>query len=145
MEKLNFATQVSAWVAETKERGDAVLRQSTQEVIELMQTPVSDGGNMPVKTGFLRASLRAALGEPEVPITFNPNPNGSFAYDQTEISLVLNGAKLGDIVSAVYGANYAEYVNYGTSKMPPRLFVDLAAQQWPQIVAKVCAEAEAGA
>lgn len=128
-------------MAKTKARGDAVLRESAQRVIEVMQTPVAGGGNMPVDTGFLRASLQTSLGEPAAAITFNPG-KAKVSYDDGAVNLVIAGAHLGDTISAVYSANYAIYVEYGSKGGAGRRFVGLAAQQWPAIVAKVSQEAQ---
>jgi HK97 gp10 family phage protein len=39
------------------------------------------------------------------------------------MNIVTTDLKLGDIYVAKNGANYAGYVEYGTSRMSPRLFV----------------------
>lgn len=139
----SFSAQVRGWVAEKKTRMVAVRNESAQRLIEIMQTPVAKGGNMPVKTGFLRASLKAAIGQANYTTAPNPGGDMAFSYDGGEIALVIRGAKINDTIEAVYTANYARVANYGGDKRPARLFVNLAAQQWPQIVAQVAAEAEA--
>lgn len=144
MPQSDFTAQISAWVAQTKARGDAVLRESAQRVIEVMQTPVAGGGNMPVDTGFLRASLQATLGEPAASVTFNPG-NAKVSYDDGAVNLVIAGAHLGDKISAVYSANYAVYVEYGSKGGSGRRFVGLAAQNWPAIVSQVSSEAQSRA
>src|SRR5690606_12512139 len=63
-----FSGQVDDWVLATEKRLTAVLRESTRRVIEVMQTPVNEGGNMPIDTGFLRASLVVVVnGDPPPP------------------------------------------------------------------------------
>lgn len=140
----DFASSVSAWVAKTKARTEAVFKESAQRVLEVAQTPVGQGGNIPVDTGFMRASLMATLGDPGFSVTFNPQNGQTYQYDGGQIALTINNAKLGDTISAVYTASYAIHVHYGTSKMPPRPWVTLAAQQWQRIVSEVCAEAQSG-
>lgn len=142
MPQSSFAAQVSEWVAETKLRAELVFKESAQRVIDIAQKPVRDGGNMPVDTGTLRASLMATLGTPGFAVTFNPGTGHSRTYDAGAVSLVIANAKLGDTITAVYTANYALHVEYGTSKMRPRRFVGLAAQQWQRIVDEVCVEAK---
>jgi hypothetical protein len=137
-----FSGKISDWVAQTKERTLAVRNEAAQRVVEVMQTPVGAGGNMPVDTGFLRASLRATLGEPGFSVTYNPGDGSSHAYDAGTVSLVISSAHIEDTISAIYTANYAPYVEYGTSKMAARRFVGLAVQQWPRIVSEVAAEAQ---
>ncbi len=131
----NFAAVISAWVQATKERQEAVFLESVQRTVEAAQTAVSAGGNMPVVTGFLRASGKASLGEPEVAVSFKPDEDDSFRYDATAASLTIAGAAITDTVYFTWTANYAAYVE------AKRGFVRLAVQQWPQIVSQVSIEA----
>jgi len=134
----NFSAQVSAWVANSKAAAEAVFHQAAQTVVEEMQKTRAEGGNMPVDTGFLRASLMAS--NDSMPTMRDPKPAnaaaGSFAYSADTVNLVINGTPLGGKVYCGYVANYANYVEMGTSKTPARLFVTLAAQRWPEIVKK---------
>lgn len=137
--KTNFNAAVDLWVQQTEERMNAIFKSSAQEVIRIMQAPVAEGGNMPVDTGFLRASLQVTVNGAPVPaIRPNPNPNapkGSLDnYTATVASLAIAGAEIGDSVVASYSANYAPMIEYGTSKSAPRGFVRLAAAQWQEIV-----------
>lgn len=136
MAQSNFSADVSAWVAETQQRLDAVFRESAQRVFEIAQTPVGAGGNMPVDTGFLRASFRVTTGMPapvdpgatnkeRVTMSFSPGP-------------IL--AELGQTVYGTWTAAYASAVNYGTSKRRGYHFVELSAMRWPAIVAQVSEE-----
>lgn len=132
---LSFEAQVDQWCRETEQRMLAVRNEAAQRVISVMQQ------NVPVDTGFLRASLQAGLNAPANTAS-QPNPGGSFSYDGSQVSLVIANASLNDVVYATYGANYAIFVEYGTSKMAPRAFVRQAAAQWPQIVDEVAREAQ---
>ena len=139
----SLEAQISAWVKELPQRQLAVFQTAVQRTIEMAQTPISQGGNMPVDTGFLRASGQVVIGD-DVPGELAPNPNpgvGAFTYDAGPVNLVIAGAKLGDTISFAYTANYAVFQNYGARGQPGHHFVDLAVQAWPQTVA-VCAEAE---
>lgn len=138
----SFSATVKGWASERKERMVAVRRESAQRTIEIMQTPVAKGGNMPVKSGFLRASLKATIGLSNFATIANPNATGSYAYDPAQISLVIAGADVNDPITAVYTAVYANVANYGGPNREARMFVDLAAQRWPGIVSQVAAEAE---
>lgn len=138
MPQASFAAQVDAFVAQTQQRIDAVFRESAQRIIGVMQTPVGAGGNMPVDTGFLRASLRVTL---DAPIPGDQrNPGSVVGYDDSGVALSIAGAPLGSTLFATYGANYAVHQEYGTSKMAGRAFVRLAAAQWQQTVSEVSAE-----
>lgn len=129
---LNFGAQVDAWVQETKQRMDAVLRQSTQEVVSLAQA------NVPVDTGFLRASIRGSLKSmPPINKAAKPIDGKSYGYSGSEISLTIAGAEIGDVVYIGWTAGYAGHVEYGTNKMAPRAFVRTAAAQWTAVVNRV--------
>lgn len=138
-----FTAQLDAFVRKTKQKADYVFKESTMRVTEEMQKPVGAGGNMPIDTGFLRASLMASTAA--MPSLLYDNPGGAIrggalgAHDN-EVTLAILGAELGDTIYLGYTANYAGYVNYGAQGRPPRQFVDRAAQQWESIVAGVCSE-----
>lgn len=119
-----FAAQVGAWAAETRSRTEAVFKSSAQDLLEVAQTPVAQGGNMPVDTGFLRNSLVSGL-------------NGSTSLSGSDsYVLAVAGAKLGDVIEAGWTAKYARFVEYGTSKMQARRFMGQAAAQWQAIVTR---------
>ena len=134
---------MSAWVAQTKARREAVFKGSTQSVIELMQIPRGAGGALRVKTGFLRASLVAFTGTSFPTQTFRPSDDVAYGYDAGAISLTILGAAPGEPITAVYTANYARDREYGANGQAPDRWVALAAQQWPAIVAEECAKAKA--
>lgn len=144
-QNLNFAAAVSDWVRETKARGTAVFRESAQRVITEMQTPIAAGGNMPVRDGFLRASLQVTKDAPMGLTRQKPAEGVTYTYEGSATSLVIAGAELGETLFASYTANYAGHQNYGTSKMQGRQFVGLAAQKWPSIVNAVASEAQSRA
>jgi hypothetical protein len=119
----SFEAQVTAFVAKTKQRVEAVFKASAQEVFSIAQTPVAQGGAMPVDTGFLRNSLVAGL-------------NGSTAMSGPDSYVVaIAGATLGDTIEGGWTASYARYVEYGTRGRAGRRFAGQAAAQWQQIVA----------
>lgn len=139
-----FGGKVSAWVAETKARQEAVFKESVQRVMEVAQTPGPSvanpgggmGGHMPIATGFLRASLQAVIGTGPPLARENPNRHVKYSFDAGEVSLVIAGATISDTITLAYTANYARFVHRRYQ------FVTLAAQRWPQIVAEVSAEAQ---
>lgn len=148
MQRVNFDAAVSAWVKQTQARMTAVFRESAQRVIEEMTTPVGAGGNMPVVTGFLRASLRVSIGGNPLLKTIN-NPSRAVVAFAPTYSLTLASAKIGDVITAVFIANYAQRIENGfvgtdasgrEYNQGGRHFVKLAAQRWPTIVRQVCAE-----
>ncbi len=138
-----FSAKVSAWVKETKARRDAVYRGSAKEIVALMQTPRSQGGNLRVDTGFLRSSLVATTSSNLPSVTLKPDGIDAFPYDAGPINLVINGAEISEPITVVYTANYARPREYGANGQPPDRWVALAAQRWPQVVDQECAKAKA--
>ena len=130
----SFSATIDRWVAETKERMVAVRNIAAERTIEDMQTPVAKGGNMPVKTNFLRASLQATIGDSLPPVREKPEGVETFNYGAGQVTLILARADLGDVITVAYTANYAKAVNYGARGRPARMFVELAAQRWPRHV-----------
>lgn len=137
-----FGATVTGWCAEKTTRMTAVRRESVQRFVDIMQTPVEAGGNLPVDTGFLRASLVAEIGA--VSFSTRPAPAGDakHSYNPAPINLVIAGASVTETISVAYTAVYARIANYGGQNRAARQFVGLAVQRWPQIVNEVAAEAE---
>ncbi len=134
----NFTAQIDEWVRATEQRMTAVWKESAQRVISLSVSLV------PVDTGFLRASIRASNETmPSIDPAASGQKGGSYSFDGSDITTTIVGAQLGGTIYAGYTANYALMVNYGTSRMEPRRFVDMAAIQWPKIVSEVVEEAKA--
>src|SRR5690606_25860276 len=106
----------------------AVFRESAQELVSQLNDLV------PRDTGFLAASLRAST--TAMPVLSLDNPGGTFTVDTGEITLVINGADLGETIFLGYSARYGAYVHYGANGRPGRPWVDMVAQRWPQIVAE---------
>lgn len=137
-----FASKVDEWVMATQQRVTAVLRESARRVIEEMQRPVNEGGNMPIDTGFLRASLVVVVnGNP--PIANRISDGRRYAYNASTIVLEIAKFNAGDRMVAAYTANYARHLEYGSQGRAGRGFTRLASQQWGRIVQEVTAEAKA--
>lgn len=134
----DFAAQVEDWCKDSETLLSAVFRESAQRVTNAMTTARGLGGNLPVDTGYLRASIQASK---TAPPPINPKSAGNagqqYAFNSGPINMVISGAKLGETIFVTATASYASHVEFGTSKQPPALFVTQAAQQWPQIVAQV--------
>lgn len=137
----DFAAQVEDWVKNSEVLLESVFRESAQRVAEVMTTPRGAGGNLPVDTGYLRASFQASN---VAPPPINPGSKGNagekYAFNSGPINLVINNTELGGTVFICVTASYATHVEFGTSKQPAALFVSQAAQRWPQIVNQVQAE-----
>lgn len=119
-----FTAQIKAFADKSKEKIEAVVKQSAQEVFSIAQTPKAMGGRMPVDTGFLRNSLVAELNGSTV-------AGGADAY-----VLAVAGMDAGDVVFAGWTASYARYQEYGTSSIAGNFYMLNAAQQWQAIVGR---------
>jgi hypothetical protein len=119
-----FTARVIAFTDRSKEKIEAVIKQSAQEVFSIAQTPKAQGGRMPVDTGFLRNSLVAELNGSAV-------GGGADAY-----TLAVAGAEIGDTIFAGWTADYARFMEYGTSRVAGSFYMLNAAQQWQAIVAR---------
>lgn len=138
---LNFGAQISEWASRTTQRMEAVFKESTQRTVARMQTPVGAGGNMPVDTGFLRASIRASTESmPRIDPGAKAPAIGVVPQNDDDVTATIINAKLGQTIFVGYTASYAAHVEYGTSRMAPRAFVGLAVEQWPATVTQVCEE-----
>lgn len=135
----DFTATVAEWVREEKHLLEAVVRESAQRVVDTMQTTRGNGGNLPIDTGYLRASLMASTDAmPLIRKDAVPADGQSYGYDATPVNLIIANAKPGETIYVGYTASYAAIVDrHGKS---PAMFVELAAQQWPQIVKEVEAE-----
>lgn len=135
MAKLSFSAQVAAFAEKIPGACEAVFKESVQEVVSDMQTPIGSGGRMRVDTGFLRKSL---LGSTASMPSINPNnkpvAGASYGYDEGQIEAVILGADISDTLYFGYTAAYAAYREYGTNGQAPDAFVRSAAQRWDMIV-----------
>lgn len=139
-----FMAAVDKQIADTKAKIDAVSKESAQRLVEIMQTPRAKGGNLRVDTGFLRASLRAAIGNANFELVQKPDgDSAAYTFDMASISLIIAEAGSSDAVEVVYTATYARPREYGSRGQPGDRWVALAAQQWPRVVAEVVQELKA--
>lgn len=122
-----FEITVEDWVAKSKEVTDAIIKESTQRIVNEIRTPRARGGNMPVDTGFLRASVTVQINTLSAPVTMNPNRKMKHP-DSTQWVINLAQAEAGDIIFVAFTANYAVFMEarYG--------FVRLGIQNFQQHV-----------
>lgn len=124
-----FIADVEAFKRLTKDKMLQVAKQSAQDVIRIAQTPVAQGGNLPVDTSFLRNSLVTSLDGQEV------------AQGADTTTLGIAQMELGDTIRFAWTAEYALARHYmvGTDK-GGGLWRDNAAQQWTAVVRKNAAK-----
>jgi hypothetical protein len=120
-----FIADVSRFSDLTADKMLRVARQSIQDVVRIAQTPVAQGGNMPVDTSFLRNSLVTEVRGAKV-------GEGADSY-----TLGLSALQLGDPFAVAWTAEYAVARHYmiGVGQ-GGGLWRDSAAQQWGRIVAR---------
>lgn len=142
----SFSATINSWVAETKERKDLVFQEAAELLLAEVVRPGpsvanpggSGGGNMPIDTGFLAASLQVRIGDGLAVLVGNPGETGkTYSYDAAATTLVINGAKFGDTITASFAAEYAIVMEARYA------FVALAAQRWQQFVDTASQTAEA--
>lgn len=137
----SFSATVSERVRTYQRRMEETFRASAQDVYEEVTRPVDKGGNMRIKTGFLRASLMASTSSmPSIQPNARPPADAgenSYRPNDGEIALTIAKAQLGETIYLGFTASYAPYREALDG------FVRLAAQKWPQIVAKNAALAVA--
>ena len=148
---VSFSAAVDEWVRQSEARMEAVFRQSCQRLVVVAQTPVAHGGNMPVDTGFLRAS---GIATTQAPVPVNPaavgEPDKVYEFNNAAALGVLARLKIGQTLFFCWTAAYARRIEYGFNgtdslgrvfNQRGRGFVRLAAQQWQTIVASTAREA----
>jgi len=140
----SFSADVSKWVRQSEQRLEAVFRDSAQTLSEEVKKPRAAGGNMPVDTGFLRASMQASNTEmPKIDKEVTPEENATYPENSEQVELLIAGSKLGQTIYLGFTAAYARRLEYGF-KGKDKLgreynqegygFVRLAAQKWQRIV-----------
>ena len=128
--RITFA-QLDQWTKKTERRIDAVLKDATQTVISVAQTPKSKGGRLPVDSGNLRNSLQSSIA------------GGASGEGASSYILVAGNMKGGDLATFTWTAEYAAAVNNGNRGRPGAHFVEGAVDQWPAIVRASIAKAKA--
>ena len=110
----------------TKRTVETAFHEVTQDVAEAL-IPAT-----PVRTGFLRGSWFPSINTKDS--TFEGTFDKSGAQTIARIALEIQTSKIGDVFYILNGANYAKFVEYGTSRMAPRAFVRGTVNRLPQIV-----------
>ncbi|MCB5411781.1 hypothetical protein [Pseudogemmobacter faecipullorum] len=122
----SFAAQMADLADKTLAQIEAVTGAASQELLEIAQTPVAQGGRMPVDDGFLRGSLATGL-------------NGTLGKpDVNSYELTIAGFELGDTIEAVWTAEYARARHYKPEDFGQGggMWRDAAAAQWQDLINK---------
>jgi hypothetical protein len=126
-----FRAKIDGWAKATQAQIEGIARQTCMEMAGRVVLAT------PVDTGFLRGSWQPALNSPELK-DGSPDPTGVQAV--AEVMAVGNLVKPGDRFYMMNNANYAKFVEYGTSKMAGRFYVQGTVKQWQAVVSQVAAE-----
>ncbi|MCH9664605.1 MAG: HK97 gp10 family phage protein [Gammaproteobacteria bacterium] len=118
-----FLSQVDAWIDKALDNADQAYKGAVAEVARIANTPISQGGRMPVRTGDLMNSIC---------ITTN---SGTFLGNVSVRAGIMASTALSSLVLG-WNVTYAVYVEFGTAKTPTRAFARSAAAQWQTIVAQ---------
>lgn len=120
-----FEADVKAFADKTADQMLRVAKQSVQDVVRSAQTPVAQGGDMPVDTGTLRNSLASSV---EGGIAAEGGDSYVFSIAQMQ---------LGDTISFAWTADYAIPRHYMVGVgQGGGLWRDKAAQKWQGFVNK---------
>ena len=128
MAKLGFADIVEEFGEQFPEAVEALYKESTSEIVAMMQLSKANGGNMPVRTGFLRASLLASVSA--LPAIGSITGSGKRDYNPSQVEATIAAATIDDTLYFGYTAAYAAHREFGANGTPPDGFVRLAAQNW---------------
>lgn len=131
----SFTESIDEWVAQTKERLDAVHGRSVELLGEELAKTKPEGGKVPFMTGNLARSLLASKqGMPNV---------ADAPYVGSNIGLIAATLKADETVYIGYQAIYAARMNYGyigadslgrVYNQQGNYFVEGAVAEWPNIV-----------
>lgn len=146
-----FAKQIEEFGIRSKRDITKVFRVATGRLVQEMQKTSAEGGNLPFKDGYLRASLVITInGSP--PKADRTKKDSTTSYDFSKLETAINKAKIGDRVIASYTMRYARRLEYGFTgtdslgrkyNQPPRAFARMASQKWKGIVEEVAREVKA--
>jgi hypothetical protein len=137
-----FTSVIKQFEIKVKKRLRVTAREAVQQTVEIAQHPAREGGRMRIKTGFLRASIQAALGTmPKGPTTGQKGVKDDHYREQvagSPVGAVLLQWEPGVMPIYVgWTANYARIREYRDG------FLRGAVQQWDRSVARAAKKAKA--
>lgn len=120
------------------------MSESIQDVMDIAQTPVANGGRMPVDDGHLINSVVTELNGSQIGRASDSADKGG-AGSTANIALLVTEMKIGDMARIGWSAAHAMRQHEGfvgedslgrTFNQEGKHWVDAAAAQWPQIIAR---------
>lgn len=143
-----FAKQVEQFGITTKKKITKVFHLSTIRLIDEMQRTRQEGGHLPYKEGYLRASLVATINAAP-PMPDRTKGASSNVYRPKALYAQVRKAVPGDRIALSYTMEYARRLEFGFSgtdslgrsyNQAPVGWTRLAAQQWKGIVEQTARE-----
>jgi len=137
----DFGGDVRRFGIRYQKRLRAVARTSIQDLVEIAQVPKGDGGRMPIVTGFLRASIQAALHTmPAGPTQGKKNAKYTrqVAGEPVATALLRYDPTTSDRFFVGWTANYARHMDARNS------YLSSAVERWDQIVTRAAKKVGAG-
>ena len=128
---MSWESDIEAFVRKTEINLDKLLQETAFRIAEKLIEFT------PVRTGFLRGSWFATINAPN---DVGAVPGANIAAGMGSINMVLKTSKAGDIIYLMNNANYALFVNDGTSRFAGRRMVEKAAALGPDIIQTVAQE-----
>ena len=105
-----FSAKVEAMTKKYQMQMRVVMRDSVQTTVKMAQEIAKEGGRMRVKTGFLRASVGASIGQMPSGTSINPDPTADevvFKVDGKAVAATLLRWQPGETLYVGWTANYA--------------------------------------
>lgn len=137
---MSFSEQVKAWSEKARKRTNYVGRTAALKVINIVREPTAKGGRMRIKTGFLRASGQARIGQ--MPVGPTRNESGRIYSDTQQAegqpveAVLLRWVPGQDRLYFGFTANYARWREYQDG------FLRGGVSQWNRLVKEAVKEAK---
>lgn len=144
MAERSFSASIAAFAEKTKAQMAAVLSESIQDVMDIAQTPVANGGRMPVQDGHLINSVVTELNGSRIGSAAT-TASKSGANSTANIALLVAQIRPGDVARIGWTAAHALRQHEGfvgedslgrEYDQGGKFWVDGAAAQWQAIVAR---------
>ncbi len=146
----SFAADMAKWGASNKERVDALVRQSIQEMCITVQNNSAPPTGPNVVTAFFINNWQPSIGAPP---PMKPKQNDGTAGGQkdsdAELSLVIAGLEVGDVFYYANATVYGPRLNWGFTgadalgrnvHQKGLFFMEKSLAQWDQVVTRVAAD-----
>lgn len=142
MSSRSFTAQLEAIRDKTVEQAQAVMSESIQDAMDIMQTPVPNGGRMPVDDGHLINSVITELNGSQIGRAAEGEDQGG-ANSAANIALLVAQMEPGDTARIGWSAAHAMRQHEGfvgedelgrSYNQEGKFWIDGAAAQWQQIV-----------